>query len=68
VAVAARRKAASAFAASVGPIPAGDLRDGGLSLRQIAAELTCRGIRTPRGGQWTAAAVNTVLQRAGTSK
>ena len=67
VAVAARRKAASAFAASVGPI-AGELRDGGLSLRQIAAELTCRGIRTSRGGQWTAAAVNAVLQRAGTSK
>ncbi len=53
---------ADAFAARVAPIAA-ELRQGGASLRQIAAELTERGIRTHRGGQWTAAAVNAVLSR-----
>lgn len=53
---------AGAFAASVGPI-ARELRDNGLSLRQIGAELAARGIRTPKGGQWSAAAVDAVLRR-----
>jgi hypothetical protein len=34
------------------------------SLRQIAAELDRRNIRTMRGGQWTAAAVRNLLLRA----
>ena len=45
---AAQRDRADAFAMGVEPI-ASALRDGGKSLRQIAAALTTRGIRTPRG-------------------
>lgn len=36
----------------------------GASLREIAAHLTERQIRTPRGGAWTAAAVKNVIDRA----
>jgi DNA invertase Pin-like site-specific DNA recombinase len=39
------------------------LRNEGISLRAIAAELAARGIRTPGGGAWTADAVRAVLQR-----
>jgi DNA invertase Pin-like site-specific DNA recombinase len=39
------------------------LRNAGKSLRQIAAELTKQGIRTPRGGAWTAKSVSLVLER-----
>lgn len=53
---------ADAFAADVGPMVR-EMNGRGLSLRQIAAELTGEGIRTPRGGQWTAAAVRSVLAR-----
>jgi hypothetical protein len=53
---------ADEFATSVGPVIA-ELRDAGQSLRQIAAELTRRGIRTMRGGAWTAATVQRVLLR-----
>jgi DNA invertase Pin-like site-specific DNA recombinase len=60
----ARQDQAAAFAASIGPI-ARELRDSGLSLRQIGAALAERGMRTPRGGQWSAAAVNAVLARIG---
>jgi len=56
----ARQDRAAACAASVRPI-ASQMRAEGLSLRQIAAALATRGISTPRGGAWTAAAVNTVL-------
>jgi hypothetical protein len=41
----------------------GDLRRRGLSLRQMAVELTAQGIQTPRGGQWSACAVRNVLLR-----
>jgi DNA invertase Pin-like site-specific DNA recombinase len=41
---------ADTFAADVGPM-ATDMRQRGLSLRQVAAEMTRRGIRTPRGGR-----------------
>lgn len=58
----AQTERAAAFACGVRPIAA-ELRDKGMSLRQIAAELTQRGIRTPRDGQWTAAAVNSLLAR-----
>ena len=57
----ARQARATTFAASVGPLAA-ELRSGGLSLRQVAAELTARRIRTPRGGAWSAAAVRVVLR------
>jgi DNA invertase Pin-like site-specific DNA recombinase len=57
---AANRNKADAFAAKLAPILA-DLQ--GLSLRQMAVELTAQGIQTSRGGEWTAAAVRTVLGR-----
>jgi DNA invertase Pin-like site-specific DNA recombinase len=41
----------------------GPLRNAGRSLRQIAAELTKQGIRTPRGGAWTAKSVSNALER-----
>jgi hypothetical protein len=53
---------ADTFAADVGPM-ATDMRRRGLSLRQVAAEMTRRGIKTPRGGAWTATAVRNVLAR-----
>jgi len=59
---AALQKRADDFAAGVGPVAA-ELRGKGLSLRQIAGELAARGIRTSRGGDWTAAAVRSVLGR-----
>jgi DNA invertase Pin-like site-specific DNA recombinase len=59
---AAQKKAAATFAASVGPMAAA-MRQNGSSLRQIAAALTAQGIRTPRGGEWSAAAVNGILAR-----
>jgi hypothetical protein len=39
------------------------LRRRGLALSQMLAELTARGIQTPRGGQWSACAVRNVLLR-----
>lgn len=42
-----------------------ELHGQGLSLRRIAAELVARGIASPRGGAWTAAGVQRVLDRAG---
>ena len=61
--VAARRKAADAFAASVAPTVR-ELRATGRSLRQIATELEERGIRTAAGGRWSAAAVSAVVARS----
>ena len=46
---------ADTFAADVGPMAT--------DMRQVAAEMTRRGIRTPRGGAWTATAVRNVLAR-----
>ncbi|MBN7786082.1 recombinase family protein [Ponticoccus gilvus] len=37
------------------------IRAGGASLRQIAAELNARGIKTARGGTWHAATVSNML-------
>lgn len=54
--------ASDAFAARVAPV-ASELRNGGMSLRRIAAELTKRGVQTMRGGEWTAMAVRNVLLR-----
>lgn len=51
---------AKAFAETVAPTIR-SLHDAGLSLRGVAAELTARGIKTARGGAWTAAAVRAVL-------
>jgi DNA invertase Pin-like site-specific DNA recombinase len=54
---------ADAFAQRVGPTIKA-LRDDGMSLRAIAADLTARGVVMPMGGtQWTATAVKRALAR-----
>ncbi len=58
----ANRRAADSFAASLMPILA-PMVSSGASLRAMAGELTRQGIRTARGGQWTAGAVRAVLER-----
>ncbi len=58
----AGRKGADAFAAGVAPMLR-QMQGEGMSLRQIAARLAHKGIKTPRGGAWTAAAVRNVLAR-----
>jgi DNA invertase Pin-like site-specific DNA recombinase len=59
---AARSAKADERASDVAPIIR-ELRDGGASLREIAAELTTRGIMTPRGSEWTATAVKRAAAR-----
>jgi DNA invertase Pin-like site-specific DNA recombinase len=56
-------RAAHEFALQVAPMVTA-MRQAGLSLRQIGAELTERGVRTARGGAWSADAVRQVLVRA----
>jgi len=52
-----------AFAADLVPVLA-DIRAGGhISLRAIAAELTARGIRTRRGGEWNVGNVLMLVRR-----
>jgi DNA invertase Pin-like site-specific DNA recombinase len=58
----ANRAAAMARACPLRPILA-DLAGAGLSLRQIAAELTARGIPTGGGGKWHPQIVSRVLER-----
>ena len=58
---AAIRARADAFSARLQPMVT-DMRNQGMSLRQIAAVLTERGIQTSRGGAWSAVAVNAVLR------
>ncbi len=60
---AAARVKADAFATRVAPI-VHTLQAGGIGLRGIAAALAERGIRTPRGGNWTAQAVKNLLERS----
>ena len=43
----------------------GELRGAGMSARQMAAELTARGIATPSGGRWHAQSVLRMIDRAG---
>jgi hypothetical protein len=62
---AANAAAAQVRADMLAPVLA-ELR--GMSLHQIAAELTARGIVTPRGGAWTATAVRRALNRIGTER
>jgi len=61
---AARIKAADAFAANVRPIIKEIQASGISSLRGFAKALTARGIKTARGGQWTAVQVADILRRA----
>ena len=63
---ASRSRMADDYARQVGPIAmevwsAADSARG--SYGQAAAALTARGIRTPRGGKWTRAAVRALIQR-----
>jgi DNA invertase Pin-like site-specific DNA recombinase len=58
----ANKKQAEAFAAKLAPVIA-QMQSRGLTLRQIAGELRAQGIRTPRGGQWSASGVRNVLLR-----
>lgn len=57
---AAKTAKASDFTSQVAPI-ARDLQAAGNSLRAIAAELTSRGIPTPRGGEWRAIQIKRIL-------
>ena len=59
----ALQRAADDFAASVSPMVR-EMRENGLTLREIAGKLASDGIRTARGGQWTAMAVKNVLDQA----
>jgi hypothetical protein len=58
----ALQRRANEFAAGVGPMVV-KMREAGQSLRKIASALTGRGVKTARGGAWTAAAVRAVLER-----
>jgi DNA invertase Pin-like site-specific DNA recombinase len=62
-AAAARTAAADAFAAKVRPIIREIQNSGATSLRGVARALTARGIRTARGGDWTAVQVSDILRR-----
>jgi DNA invertase Pin-like site-specific DNA recombinase len=54
---------AEAFAADLAPVTADIQAAGHISLRNIAAELTARGIRTRRGGRWSVGNVRQLLLR-----
>ena len=60
---AANRAAADRFAANVLPIVREIQEAGQASLREIAARLNTRGVRTARGGQWGASSVRNLLMR-----
>lgn len=63
-AIAKVRAKAEAHARDILPVIR-DIQEQGLTtLRQIADELNARGIRTARGGQWHAATVRNILNRA----
>lgn len=57
-------RAADEFAANVLPIVEEIRRQGAGTLRAIADALTARGVKTARGGEWTATAVRNLLARA----
>jgi DNA invertase Pin-like site-specific DNA recombinase len=59
----ARRKAADSFAANVRPIIREIQKSGIGSLRGVAKALSARGVKTARGGEWTAVQVSDVLRR-----
>lgn len=61
---ASNSKAADAFAANVLPIVKSIQATGVTSLRGVAEVLNTRGVRTARGGQWQAATVARLLERA----
>ena len=57
-----RKARADAFAANVLPL-VNELLGSGMSLRQVAATLNERGVKTARGGRWQAVTVGNVLAR-----
>ena len=61
------REKAQEFAAALAPTLA-SLRLRGLSLNAMARELEAMGVKTPRGGAWTATAVRNVLGRLSTTE
>jgi DNA invertase Pin-like site-specific DNA recombinase len=64
VSLAKRQDKAARRATDLVPIIAELKASGAASLGQIAAGLNARGIRTPRGGEWSAVQVKRVLDRA----
>jgi DNA invertase Pin-like site-specific DNA recombinase len=54
------------FAADLAAVVADIRSNGHVSLRAIAAELTARGIRTRRGGEWGMGNVKALLERVET--
>lgn len=62
--IAAVQEAADSFARRVGPMML-EMRERGLSLDAIAAELQTRGVMTARGRKWTATTVRNVFARLG---
>jgi DNA invertase Pin-like site-specific DNA recombinase len=62
---AARIAAADAFAANVRPIIREIQKSGVSSLRGVAKALSARGVRTSRGGEWSAVQVSDILERLG---
>lgn len=63
---ASRTRTADDYASQVGPIALAAWRQGAEpqgGYGRAAAILTERGIRTPRGGKWTRAAVRSLIQR-----
>jgi DNA invertase Pin-like site-specific DNA recombinase len=61
---AAREEAADSFAAGVLPIIHQIQKSGISSLRGVAKALSARGVKTARGGEWTAVQVSDILRRA----
>ena len=60
---AARTEAADRFAANVRPIIREIQKSGVSSLRGVAKALSARGVKTARGGEWTAVQVSDILRR-----
>jgi DNA invertase Pin-like site-specific DNA recombinase len=60
----ARTAAADRFAANVRPIIREIQKSGISSLRGVAKALSARGVKTARGGEWTAVQVSDILRRA----
>ena len=60
----ARQEAADLFAANVRPIIKEIQASGITSLRGVAKALSARGVKTARGGAWTAVQVADILRRA----
>jgi DNA invertase Pin-like site-specific DNA recombinase len=59
----AHRAKAAERARQLAPMLA-ELKSAGMSARQMAAELTARGIATPGGGRWHAMSVLRMVDRA----